>query len=322
MPILSFFEGYTELSFVAFTNELDLNDYKIFKFPYTYSYNLFANSFTKENFYSDVFGLALSELGIKLKDYQLYTIGVLEEPTSVPFDVTKSSVLLTSLDSAMIYMNSQTVASNDGISSYFPLTHDADDSALDFRANLDLYHNIIYHESRDIVIKDSLVRAILNTSSISLGKSNVVVTGDRLREYDLNPTLANLLILDTIRPMGVYSIKIDKQNLVAHGISLEFNNLEYENLGTLVNIEGPVECLYESEVGTSQLIDLPKDSIFVIPLEAGSVSRMLVKSADVTIDSKVTGGTLGVIVDTRNKEENLEFKEVNVNYLSQSASAF
>jgi hypothetical protein len=316
MPVLSFYEGYGEMSFGVFNNELDSNDHILFSFPYTYSYNLFSNSFTKEKFYEDVFFLASEELGIRIEDYDLYTVGVLQNP-EVPFEVKKSISLLDTLVPNTMFVSFFLYGMKDNYFSYFPRNLKQD---FNFRANLDLYHNIVYSESRDIVLKDSLLRQILSTSDLQVDSEEILFTGDRIREFHFNPALTYLLMFDLLKDPGSYYIRLDTNNLYAHTQLFEFNNVDHRAIGTLINIPSKIECLIETELGAPQLITLDADTLFVVPLDHGESARILIKSSGQNFEKQVFGGELGIILDTREKTVSTEFKEIYLSALSQFLS--
>jgi hypothetical protein len=315
MPVLSYYEGYSELSFGLFKNELDPNDHKLYRFPYTYSNNLFANSFPREKFINDVFELALKTLDVNLQDCKLYATGFLSAP-ELSFDVAGSFSLASKMPHGGVYISSQVIATEQSTYSMLPVSVVDEDP--NFRVNLDLYHNIIYYDSRDIVLKDSVIRSLINIPNYHITAKDLIITGDRLREFYVNEALSYLLIFDLIKTSGVYHLKIDLENLLPHTISLDSLSIDYPSIGTLINIPGKVECLYETEVGTHQLFDLEADTLFILPLDSDATGRIVAKSSEVTIDEKVVGGKLGVIIDTRDKPKKVEFKEVYLNNIKQS----
>lgn len=315
MPILSFYEGYTELSFGVFEDKIDADVANIYRFPYTYSNNLFENSFPREQFYKDVFSVACKELNTNIKNCTLYNSGFLSVP-ELPFESKNSVSVFSNLASSVIYVSSQMIALNKEFYSYMPL--DANVGDLNARMNLDMYHNIISADSHDVVLKDALLREIISRSTFNLSQGEFIFTGDRFREFSLNPSLAYLLIFDLLKDPGVFFLRLDKDNLYAHSVSIGDSTLTYPYIGTLINIPGDVECLYETDVGTSQLFDLKEDNIFMLPLNPGSDARIMVKSSSQSFEQTVLGGSLGVIIDTRDKSERIEFKEVYLNMVKQS----
>lgn len=315
MPVLSFYEGYSELSFCVFDDPTDVGSNKIYRFPYTYSNNLFANSFSREKFYKDVFALALKELNIEIKDYSLYAMGFLGT-VDLPYKIDKNISVFSQIPPGYVYASSQAVAIAGKTYSYCLPTVETYDTNI--RANLDLYHNIIFYDSRDIVLKDSFLRALLHYGPIEIPYDEVILTGDRFREFDLNPALGYLMAFDIIKNPGTFFLKMDTQNIFPHTILMGLGTLEYSTIGTLVNIPGKVECLFETDIATAQVFDLPENSIFIMPLQEGATARILIKSHETTVEKVVKGGKLGVIIDTRNKMKVTEFKEVYLNYIAQS----
>lgn len=306
MYTLSFYEGSSELSFAI--------GRRLFKFPYTYSKNLFSSSFTKEQFYKDIFNLAAKELGESLDNCEIYTTGVLDHP-KVPFKVEKSACILTSLPENYVYVNNYMIAMKNVFRSFTPLSfYEEEDNLF---ANMNIFKNIVYSDTFDINVKDKLLRAILASTQLNFSGNGVVLTGDRFINFNINTPLSYLLVFDIIRQPGIFYVKLDKRNFLPHMMLLSYEE-EFFSLGTLVNSPGETECLYETEVGTSQLITLEPDKLFILPLEAKNEARILVKSSSGQIDQKVIGGELGVVIDTRSKTEGFEFKEVGVDAIIQA----
>ena len=140
----------------------------------------------------------------------------------------------------------------------------------------------------------------------------VVFTGCSFCNFSeqLSP-LSYILALDLIREHGTFELKLDEHNVLPNlglinmydgNLLANVSDYKLTSLGTILNLPGTVECLFESDYGTSQLIDVAKDKLFFVPLEEGSTARIVAKnSLTGTIEKTVTGGKLGFIIDTRDK---------------------
>ncbi len=306
MYILSFYEGTSELSFAL--------GRKLFKFPYTYSESIFGTIFTKEQFYKDVFELAAKELGVKLKECEIHAIGVLDIP-KIPFEIKKSLCLLTSLPENYVYMTRNMVAVNHSYNSYTPLTlYDSDDNLL---ANMGIYPNLFSSDTHDVNVKDTLLRSIMVGSEYKFMGTGVLFTGDRFIDFDTNPPLSYLLVFDTVKQPGIFNLRIDKKNFFPHMLMIGLDE-EFAPLGTLVNSPGKTECLYKTDVGTSQMIELEPNKLFIVPLERGNEAHILIKNSEGQMEQRVFGGELGVIFDTRDKNAVREYKEIEIDAIIQA----
>jgi hypothetical protein len=174
----------------------------------------------------------------------------------------------------------------------------------DFLANFDIYPNVKHLDTQDINIKDNFLRALVSNSPVSIGEGSVLITGERFIDFDKSEAISYLLAFDLLRFPGTYHLKIDKNNVFPHYFMLDMLaeiDDEYFSVGTIVNSPGPTECLYKSNLGTTQLVTLEENRIFIIPLDKNSEASVLIKNSKGSIERKVQGGALGVVLDTRDK---------------------
>ncbi len=313
MPVLSFHEGISELSFLLLENPGDLENSKKLSYPYTYSEKLFGRSFTKQEYYNTLFQTVANEFGIKLSDVEIFASGVLSVP-EVPIEPTKKAYLINSIPENYIYLSSNIFAvGNDYIFAY-PLSDiDPEDNS---KANLAIYSNVNYHETSDVLAKDSILRNF--STNFVLEPREVVITGERCSDKRISAAITHLLIIDILRESGIFNIKLDEENNFVHSFMFESFEPQSISIGTLINSPGKTECLYETDVGTKQLIDLDAGKLFIIPLDAGSTARVMVKSSGWKGEKVVYGGELGVILDTREKSNGGVFKEMYADVVNKS----
>ena len=89
-----------------------------------------------------------------------------------------------------------------------------------------------------------------------------------------------------------------------------FLDQKFWTLGTLINSPGMTECLIERESGPSQFVDVKPNELFFIPMEESTTVKLQVKNASLgTQERFVSGGKLGLIIDTRPKNNNVTFTE-------------
>ena len=123
-----------------------------------------------------------------------------------------------------------------------------------------------------------------------------------------NTEIDYILILNLIKKAGIFEVELDRERyLILQYILKAYDKSaqlmaegKVEKLGTLINTYGEAECLITSEIGTSQLLDIEKDKVFVLPLNYNERAHLTIKSQKIgTMEKDVTGGKLGLIFDTR-----------------------
>lgn len=307
MQKLSFYEGSSELSF-CFNGDL-------FRYPYTYSSNLFSNSFSKDQFYEDVFGLASRVLNFDMTKVELTTCGVLKSP-KVAYEAHQSGSVLTKLSENQIYVNHDLIGLESNINSYVPVNFFENES--DFSANLHIYLSLVLTETHDITEQDTLLRAILSLATISIKSGDVLLTGEYFTTLSLHKALSYLFILDLLNPPGLFRVKIDSENAYPHAHMGTLEDISYTKMGTLINSPGKTECLYKTDLGTSQLIDLKPEKLFILPLDEQSEGTIFVKTSQTQFEEKVHGGELGVVIDTRDKSNLAKQTKIGVDVILQA----
>ncbi len=307
MPIVSFYEGVSGLSFAVCAEPSLGKITKTYTYPYVYSHNLFATSFTRAQFYKDVFKYALKELGFSLGEFDLHAIGILEVPRELPQEPKNKGALYQELPLDFVCINHEMVMVQGNINSFMPIEELK--QVDNFKSNTHLYPVVKHAEEPDIVNQDSLLRKIVGSFDTRFTKKDLVITGERFTAVGKHLELAYLIILDVLTTPGVFRLKLDTGNLFPHIALLGRSEIEFSTMGTLINSPGNTECLYQSDVNTSQLIALEPNNLFVIPLEEGDHARLYVKNSLGTFDEKVFGGHLGVVIDTRHKEAGISYNE-------------
>jgi hypothetical protein len=155
-----------------------------------------------------------------------------------------------------------------------------------------------------------------DTKQLILNSKPIIFFGDIINKDLINQEFENiayLYFLSMVVNPGIFSLKVDGENLVPHYLHLKkfnfelssfYDEFEPETLGTLVNSPGETSCLVSTELGTSQLMDIKAGRIFFIPLDKNASARMVIKSQELgSIEKTVQGGKLGIIIDTRPKHD-------------------
>jgi hypothetical protein len=116
-----------------------------------------------------------------------------------------------------------------------------------------------------------------------------------------------MLILQLLQGTGTYDIFVDSNDstILTNLLRIYLGKdpgitVHPEKLATLISIPSNIECLIASQIGTSQIIDLEKDKIFVLPLPKEERTKIMLKPAgNAQVERIVSGGKLGLIFDTR-----------------------
>ncbi|MFZ5425266.1 MAG: hypothetical protein ACOZAO_05715 [Patescibacteria group bacterium] len=325
MPVLAAHIGSSEISFLYFSSPLN---YKFFGMPYIYSSNIYGNYLDRNSFYDKVFQHAVKTHRLPSKDLEILVCSYPEDHC----DISNSHCI--TLDKALNSINGYKYVYVDRhkvIESGVPIERSllpdtSDDSREDiarseeanFLANLTIYPFVKPINSAEQLDFDNATRSQLNGLVLD-PEIPVVFTGDRFNAATERWDLAYLLMLDLISNAGFFELYLDAANRVAPLALLNSYNsalfdsikdVNYKPLGTLLNVPGGVECLFETELGTSQLVDIGSNDLFLFPLEVGAQARVLIKS-DVmgTLDRFVIGGELGFVIDTRLKQSYASFIE-------------
>jgi len=242
-------------------------------FRYAYSHQLYRNHFSEEEFNQEVVNLFIKKY--KAKE--------------------------TGLEKQFIYQSK--LQDNLGKDSWFPIivnhlnitTRQGNyvipaDFSTDYISNLSIFNDIPLDNVSEFGVPMPLKPS-----------KDIVFMGDLVIKMDPSKYL---FLLDLISTVGIYSINLDQKCEYILRKPLVDMKFPYTavSLGTLVNSPGPTSCLIETSVGTKQLVELKENDLVFIPLENMSVARIVVKGQSIgSVDTKIRGGVLGVVIDTRYK---------------------
>ncbi|HXK52594.1 hypothetical protein H6802_01860 [Candidatus Nomurabacteria bacterium] len=337
MPVLSFYEGYSELTFVysesdksKVGNELLELDAKpeIFKLPFVYSANLYSCSFSKEQFYKEVFSLVYSQLGItkdQLPGLEFYASGYIKVPDSLPLKPKKSFCVSDFIHEPYLFVGSDFLIQQGCFTSLLPVSYLT--QYANFYSNYSIYPGMKLTEPRDIVLTDQLVRDSMYFSSLSSSLNlkpkkpvtkKAVFTGERLSNYEENKALSLLLMLDLLIYPGMYQLQLDKSNLLPALFALDITNFGLLSIGSAIVSPGYNEVLFKSEAASQQFFEISEDSIFILPLDAEEQGVVAVKSELGTMEYEVKGGEVGLVFDARRRDMGPVYKDVYINMIEQN----
>ncbi len=324
MSVVTVFETLNAIYFAKFSNELttssSVTDEKPEEFVCSHSYANFLISETipQKDYYADVFSKAQNELNLKKTDK--YVFASLFSSPEIPVKDIEYVSLLQNINENVFYLSNLFYSYGKDISCITPLVTLT--ANLDFVSNTWLYPDIQTSDLHTQVAYDQILRDLIKISPPNFSPektTEILFTGDRITKFNTFPELTTLLILDFMTQPGVYTLKIDTQNRYPHKIMYNRCYVDFFTLGTIINSPGYTECLYKTDVGTQQLIQLKEDTIFVLPLEMGMVATVLVKNQAGQFEQKVTGGQIGLVFDTRIKStQQSEFSEVYLDLISDA----
>jgi hypothetical protein len=284
-------------------------------FPYVYSDALFSSSFTKAQFFESLLKSFCKENGVKLTDCDILATGFFEAPDiGMPIKFSKSlHEIFSSIHSYYpIYANNYTLMTPDYCYSYSPVGQKfegADVKEVDeenFYANMEIYPQI---KATDISAQMDIDHGIC---SLLRGKEKIpqglpiVFLGSRFSQISIVPELDYILMLNLIRTSGVYDIRRDSSNvLVLYALLRMYKaeenfDLHLDREATLITTTGTLECMIKTEVGTSQLAEVEKDKVLVLPVGRDERLKLMVKARDIANKERmVNAGKIGLIFDTR-----------------------
>ena len=167
----------------------------------------------------------------------------------------------------------------------------------------------------------------LEPSILNLKKTQVVIGRGSIFNDPENLKIASLLLLDAIQPWGITEIYVDVSSIMPHTGMLLDSNREaalqilskacLRKLGTCVAVKGKAEEGVEAltvSMNTSGGVSVEETVAYgelkTLPLGAGESAKIVVnptRKFDVgvsrgrSLDTKVTGGEHGVIIDARGR---------------------
>ncbi len=279
-------------------------------FEYTYSPYLYSHFYSEGTFNADLINYFLKAHKLKKANTQVIVAGLYDIP-KIDFDIAFSSKITQLIkDVAWTYpvmANYQSIITRDEII-YSQKMKGKNTLMSDLASNMDIYNfsDLSFQISHAIVQSQTLdLNKALNSDSIT-------IFGELLHHISgQEKSLMYKLMLDLVIPIGVYKILFDEKLAFVHKLLLSTSTIEVDGnlltdatseLCTLINVPGETSCLIESEIGTSQLIDIKAEDVFILPLASQSQVKVLLKNQSTgTRELKVSGGRLGLIIDTRSK---------------------
>jgi len=322
MPVLSLKYGISNVNAVYLSDEGKVSKFFL---GYGYSKDLYSHFYSEQEFYSDVVEHIISKLNIPKSNLQIIATGFPSVPTIGREYMSSTTLdqLLTEVENyeVVCIANGAVFTQNNYLSYFDTKKIKFGTMETNYLLNLATYTNAFPTRPSDYNLVFSSIWGMLNsnrkdTKQLILNSKPIIFFGDIINKDLINQEFENiayLYFLSMVVNPGIFSLKVDGENLVPHYLHLKkfnfelssfYDEFEPETLGTLVNSPGETSCLVSTELGTSQLMDIKAGRIFFIPLDKNASARMVIKSQELgSIEKTVQGGKLGIIIDTRPKHD-------------------
>ena len=322
MPLLSLLFGCTEVS-ALYLNEG--SEYLFSRYPYSYTPELFSHFYSEENFYSDIVDLLIKQLKVKKSELEIVATGSITVPTiryEYSFTITFEDLILNdSQYDGKFFDNWSLFTRNSSMCLYPREGNHLNNADRDYLSNLTIYKNAISDSTENHILTST---CMINLSKMAdsevLDKvtiqNNPILFSGKMFQMD-NSDLRNisyLSLLTVVTNKGFNKIFVDEDRMFVHfSLLKKYNQEKYGSflndhppveLGTLLNSPGNTSCLLESSVGTTQLVEIEENKLFFVPMEKDAKIRIVVKNEVLGVfEDIVSGGRLGLIIDTRQKNE-------------------
>ncbi|MBN1162727.1 hypothetical protein JXA34_03215 [Patescibacteria group bacterium] len=328
MPILA---AYFGLSVVDILIYRDVDDFEFVKFPYPYNLELNRIFVDEEVYNKQVLDTVLADKDEELTDFDVIVAGYLSKPklSVKPQLSTTVPVLINSVEKLNpLFVNLWAVSLRDKtLSRILDFESFNQDALAAFSGVLDFFSTIsIYPQISPIEISirahldQELCEVYFKDESLLYPDFPLVFTGDRFSQFLTHKELNYIFMLSMVQKSGIYDIRVDYNNALilsqllktySRDIALNYSDL-FTHVGTLLSTTGYTECMVEKEVGTKQLFEVEKNSLYVLPLGIEVKAKLIAKSHETdSIEREITGGDIGLILDTRESKGSLA-RDINM----------
>jgi hypothetical protein len=294
-------------------------EFDFYFYPYTYFPNLFSHYITEENFYKQMFDQFLAENKIKISNYDV----LVTNPGSSPYIKAKNFVPFEKLfefptDINPVFVNYQFVQTKtgffradysqiiDNIMSKNPVL--GEDKNLNFFSNLPIYPHL---RNPDIKVQTDMDRVLVNAFKHGNVQNTgaFLFSGGRFFNRTGSIELDYILLTELLQDYGIYDVFLDKQNAFTLISLVNYFSVDkplltltdyVERVGTMLRLDGGIECSLTTDLGSSQVFDLPENDIYIVPLDENTSARLFLKNRNSgeTYEKLVRGGSLGIVFNT------------------------
>lgn len=322
MSLLSIYIGNSFVSTLYVNEEGYVTN---FNFPYNYNTKLYGHFCDSESFYKEVIDYVIKKLHIKKTGLEIIATSYPAVP-ALGYDLQYFNTvdkLISSQSDYIVYVL-------DGYSFFSQKEHFSFDPSEDltvttpdhnYMSNLSIYNNARASTLAHYNYLLSRFRQMLkHEDRDSLVDRPILFLGDFIIEKFENR--GKLFLTEFIRNPGIYNLKIDTTNTYLHSLLIKNYNSNIYNqlkrstintLGTLINSPGESSFLLKPDLENSRLLDLQENKFFITPLAETSVMNVVIKNKTLgSKDVSVSGGSLGLILDTRDKLDEAKFNDKQI----------
>lgn len=334
MPTLSIYLGESKISTLGYVSP---SQFSFGYYPFSFPSELIRGDYNLDKFLSQVLkSIEKNEqTSLKYDEVVVSSIpGIINKLSARAFSAHQT---MTSIDSYFWFLvENFMLATPMGDVSYYPRKKDLAFNIpvmVNYLSNKYLYPSVVPSSPDNMRAEDILTKYMYaNIPMYKEINKPIVFTGGRFTTFSYYPVATYLLALDLLTRPGLYNVKIDTANKLpaigafnlnnkakAEGIGKESvtflgNDLlningeelfdeEFISVGNVLFSPGGVECMFETDLGNSQFVEIGKDELFIFPLEKNAGARVVANGKLIgNIEKNIKGGRLGFVLDTRVKD--------------------
>lgn len=320
MPILSLNYGISDVLIVYVD---DKKEFVLHKNSYPYSKEMYSHYISEKDFYTEMVTHFIRRFKIPRNNLKIIATGFPKIPEiNYPYDHTIHLNQLIEFISTynIMLLNRYSVFTQSGFMSHQDLFNiPLGVREKEYLANISIYRNISPKtiSNYNLLLQNNwcLVKALTNNlKPLFYSKDPILFTGNAFRYEGNNfKYLTYLYMLNFILEVGVYELNYDPTNIYSNLVHIASFDTYYQDLlkkykpkktGTLVNSPGETSILLKTDIGTQQLVTVPEGKIFFMPLDENISAALLANSHQLgSVEKRIKGGEVGLIVDTRYKNE-------------------
>ncbi|OGC70704.1 hypothetical protein A2415_03640 [candidate division WWE3 bacterium RIFOXYC1_FULL_39_7] len=313
MPVLA---AYIDTQNVSILLYISHEEYYLYNFPYVYSNDVFSASYSESTFYQAVFDYFCKQHKLKLSDCDVVISGFLEPPRldfNLKYYISLFDLIRRVNGYFPILVNNYSIFTQQGfycwdaVKGALSSEEMMDSEEVNFYSNTELYPQLVATDLSTQSDIDRNILGLLGSAHLRIPDNQpLIFGGSRFTQINMVPELDYMMILNLIQQEGVFDIRIDRNNsaILFALLNLYDSNINMEPTpeleGTVISTFTGLECMVKSEVGTSQVVQLDKNRIFVLPVGLNERPAIMLKSPNIdTLEKRVSGGRMGIIFDTR-----------------------
>jgi hypothetical protein len=301
MSVLSAHIGSKQVTFLISGVSLG---YETFTFPFVYNPVLHSHFVDEKTFYTDIFKHVMKKYSLSLDDCDIYICSEYR-PVELDVEIKASTTVFELLsevsDVNVIYANSIPLV---------PMSRMTKPDMISFVSNLALVPGMLLEKTRHRMYKEFIYSCSSDGYKVSDPKLPFLFCGDKFSRAYENYVDIYQSVLSSLATFGVFNVAVDTQGTYLPMLLLKryqrdlYDTLSAEIypevLGTVLRSDKAVECLFKTDLGTSQFFEVIEGTLFFVPCEENSQSFVSAKSPSIgQFEGFIKGGKLGFVVDAR-----------------------